>query len=533
MPKPNLLLGESSRVSMLRGFETVGHLVSLTLGPVRGTIANERDGTREIEMLRDAATAVRRVIQLPEPTEDPGAMLMRHIVWNMRQEVGDGSATASVIAYGLAREAQRVIAAGANAMIIRRGVEKALAAALGALDDLAMPLDGEDRIAAVATAACGDPEIGKLLGEIFDVLGPHAQIVIVPYVATYHDRAYREGARFEGGYVSPYLLTDQLHQSAVLEDVHVLVADLVIETAEGAAHLLGQVVQLGGKNLLIICKKISDKAIGVLVTNNERDTVRCTVSSLKPIGDARRGTISNIAVITGGQPLNDRSGLVPEMVTASDFGYADRIALDKEQIVIVGGHGDPTAIQERMGDLRELLRNARDPEERETLRMLTAQLSRGVAELRVGGLTGEDRTRLTEISKHAIKAVEAGMESGIVPGGGAAYLACIPAVQALQLEGDELIGASILAQVLEEPMRQIAKNSGVHPPLAISEAQRQGLGYGLDAVSQQIVNMLDAGIADPAIVARRALEHGVSGALMLLTTDALVIHRKPKESVDP
>ena len=164
MPKPDLLLGEASRVSMLRGFETVGRLVSLTLGPVNGTIANERDGTREIEMLRDAATAVRRVIQLPQPTEDPGAMLMRHIVWNMREEVGDGSATSAVIAYALAREAQRVIAAGANAMILRRGVEKALSAALAALDELAVPLDDEERIAAVATAACGNAEIGKLLG---------------------------------------------------------------------------------------------------------------------------------------------------------------------------------------------------------------------------------------------------------------------------------------------------------------------------------------------------------------------------------
>jgi chaperonin GroEL len=533
MPKPNLLLGESSRVSMLRGFETVGHLVSLTLGPTRGAIANERDGTREIELIRDAATAVRRVIQLPEPTEDPGAMLMRHIVWNMRQEVGDGSATAAVIAYALARETQRVIAAGANAMIIRRGVEKALAAAVWALEDLSIPLEGEDRIAAAATAACGDAEIGKLIGEMFDVLGPHAQVVVVPYAATFHDRAYREGARFEGSFVSPYLLTDQTHQSAVLEDVYVLVADLVIETADGAAYLLDQVAQMGGKNLFIICKQITDKAIGVLVTNNERGTIQSTVSSLAPIGDARRGSIENIAAITGGQPLNDRAGLVPEMVTAGDYGYADRIMLDKQQFVIVGGHGEHGAIQARMGLLRERLHSARDPEERETLRMLTSQLSNGVAELRVGALTGQERTRLTEISKQGIKAVEAGMESGIVPGGGAAYLACIPAVKAVEAEGDEAIGVSLLAQVLEEPMRQIARNASMHPPLAISDSQRKGPGFGLDAVSKQVVNMLDQGIADPTIVARRALEHGVSGALMLLTTDALVIHRKPKESVEP
>jgi len=535
MPRPGLLLGESSRISMLRGFETVGRLVSLTLGPVRGAIANERDGTREIELIRDAATAVRRIIQLPQAAEDPGAMLMRHIVWNMRQEVGDGSATAAVIAYALAREAQRVIAAGANAMVLRRGVDKALGVALQALDEMSVPLEEEDRIAAVATAACGDPDLGRILGEIFDVLGPHAQIVIVPYVATFHDRAYRDGARFEGGYVSPYLLTDQAHRSALLEDAYVLVADLVIETAEGAAYLLEQVARLGGKNLFVVCKKISDKAIGTLVANNEHGTVFSTVASLKPIGDARRGTIENIAVLTGGQPLNDRAGLVPEMVRATDFGHADRVVLEKDQFIITGGQGTTAEIQARTRALQERLRSCRDPEERETLRMLVSQLSMGVAELRVGALTPQERTRLSEIAKQAIAAVQAGMESGIVPGGGAAYLASIPAVRALEaeLEGDEAIGASLLARVLEEPMRQIATNAGVHPPVAVEQANRMGPGYGLDAVSREIVPMLEKGIADPAIVARRALEHGVSGALMLLTTDALVIHRKPKESVEP
>ncbi|MGI6368066.1 MAG: chaperonin GroEL [Anaerolineae bacterium] len=533
MPKPNLVLGEASRASMLRGFETMGRLVSLTLGPVRGTIANEREGTREIELLRDAATAVRRVIQLPEPTEDPGAMLMRHIVWNMREEVGDGSATSAVIALALAREAQRVIAAGANAMILRRGIEKALAVALDALDRQSLPLDTEETIASVATAAGGDREIGKVLGEIYDVLGPNAQVTIVPYVATYHDRAYRDGARFEGSYFSPYLLTDQVNRTAVLEDVHVLVADMVIDTAEGAAYLLDLVAQLGGKRLLIVCKKISDKAIGALVANNERDTVQSTATSLKPIGDARRGTVENIAILTGGQPLNDRAGLVPEQVTADDLGYAERVVVEKNQFLIIGGRGSRQEIQARMDALRSRLRISRDPEERETLRLLTSQLTNGIAELRVGGMTPAERTRLTEISQHAIRAVEAGMESGIVPGGGAAYLACIPAVRELKLEGDEAIGAGILARVLEEPLRQIAANTGVHPPLAVSDAQRLGPGHGLDAVSGKTVNMIEHGIADPTIVARRALEHGVSGAMMLLTTEALVIHRKPQESVNP
>jgi chaperonin GroEL len=533
MPKPDVILGEHSRVGMLRGFESIGRLMALTLGPVGGNIANERDGTREIEILRDAATAARRIIELPDVAENPGAMLMRHIVWNVRQQVGDGSATAAVIAQALAREMTRVIAAGANAMIVKRGVERALDAAIEALDGLATPLEGEDRIAAVATAAIGDAEIGKLLGEIFDVLGPNANVVIVPYVATYHDRAYREGARFRGGYVSPYLLNDETRRMAVLEDVHVLVADMNFDTAESAANLLEQVMSVGGKALLLICKQCSDKAIGVFAANNDRKQIISTVANIKPVGDARRGMIENIATIVGGKPLHDKMGMGPEAITVHDMGRAERVVVEHEAFTIIGGKGDPAAVRERINSLRQRARTTPDLEERETMRELLTHFSEGVAELRVGALTSQERTALTEIAEQAIKAVNAGMESGVVPGGGSAYLSCIPAVRAIEATGDEAFGIEILARVLEEPMRRIAANSNVHPPLAVAEAQRLGEGHGLDARTGQVVDLVAEGIVDPAIVARRALLHGVSGALMLLTTDALVIHRKPKENTEP
>jgi chaperonin GroEL len=431
----------------------MGRLVSLTLGPVKGTIANERDGTGEIELIHDAATAVRRVIQLPDRVADPGAMLMRHLVWSVRQEVGDGSATSAVIAGSLARETERVIAAGANAMVLRRGIEKGLAAALQALDAMSIPLEGEERIAAVATAAAGDAEIGRLLGEIYDVLGPHASIVVVPYVAPFHDRAYREGARFEGSYASPFLLADDASRSAQLDDVHVLVADVPIDTAEQAAYLLEQVAGLGGTALFVVCKKISDKAVGVLAANNERGAVQSMVATLKPLGDARHGAIENIAILTGGQPLNDRAGLVVDMITPADYGHADRVVVDKDQFVIIGGGGSPEAVEERTRALRERLRRAQDPEERDVCRQLLTQFSRGVAELRVGAFTPRARTEACELARQAIQAVSSGTESGVVPGGGAAYLACAPAVRAVPAHGDEALGLEILARALEEPLR--------------------------------------------------------------------------------
>jgi chaperonin GroEL len=518
---------------MLRGFKSIARLLSITLGPIGGNIANAREPRGEPELLTDAATIARRIIQLPDRAENAGAMLMRHMVWRVRQEVGDGSATTAVLAQAIAREVERVVAAGANPMMLRRGIERATDAAVKALDAMSLPLEGEERIAAVATAATGDAEIGKILGEMYDVLGPDANIVIEPYIATFHDRAYHEGARFKGGYLSPYMLTDTVRRIAVLDDVHVLVADMVLESTESVQNVLEHVIRKGGKNLLILCKRISDRALGVLVTNSERGVIRSCAANMKPVGDARRGMVENIAILTGGQPLTDKSGMAPEMIGAADLGHAQRVVVTKDYCTIIGGAGDRQAIREHINKLRSRLRATTDPEERTTLRDLLAQLSGGVGELRIGALTQQERKALTEVAEQAMKAVQAGMESGIVPGGGAAYLRCIAALQELDGEGDEKSGIRIVARALEEPMRCIATNAGVHAPLAIDQALSAGPNYGLDVRRKKIVNMLDEGIADPTRVVRRALQLAASGAMMLITTEALVLHRKPQETFEP
>jgi chaperonin GroEL len=533
MPDPDVLLGEKGRAGMLRGFKSIARLLSITLGPIGGNIANAREPRGEPEVLTDGATIARRIIQLPDRAEDAGAMLMRHMVWRVREEVGDGSATTAVLAQAIAREVERMVAAGANSMIMRRGIERATRAAVEALDAMSVPLEGEDRIAAVATAATGNAEIGKILGEMYDVLGPDANIVIEPYIATYHDRAYHEGARFKGAYLSPYMVTDTVRRIAVLDDVHVLVADMAFESTESVQNVLEHVIRRGGKNLLIICKRMSDKGIGVLVANSERGVVRSCAANMKPVGDARRGMVENIALLTGGRPLTDKSGMAPEAVGADDLGHAQRVIVTKDYYTIIAGDGDRKVIREHINKLRSRLRTTTDPEERTTLRDLLAQLSGGVGELRIGALTEQDRKALTEVAEQAMKAVQAGMESGIVPGGGAAYLRCIPALKELEAEGDEKIGIDIVARALEEPMRCIAENAGVHPPLAIDQALRAGPNFGLDVRRKAVVNMFDEGIVDPTRVARRALQLAASGAMMLLTTDALVLHRKPQETFEP
>jgi chaperonin GroEL len=511
----------------------MARLLAITLGPIGGKIGNAREPNGEPELLDDAGTVARRIINLPDRVEDAGAMLMRHIVWYMRDEVGDGSATTAVLAWSIVQEMRKVVAAGANPMLVKRGIEKATKAAIGALDEIAMPLEGEDRIAAVATAAVGDPEIGRLLGEMYDILGPHANIVIEPYIATYHDRMYHEGTRIEGSYLSPYFITDDIRRIVVLDDVHILAADMVFETVESARNILEQVLKVDGKSVFVICKRMSEKAIGVLVANKEEGVMESCAAKLKPVGDLRRGTMRNIAILTGGEDLTDKSGMNPADITIDQFGRADRVICTKDHFTIIGGKGDKADIQERLQNLRGSLRKTHDAEEKETIRELMTHFSEGVGELRIGALTEQERSNLTDVAEQAMKAVVAGMEGGVVPGGGAAYLDCIPAVEAVEADGDEAMGVRILARALEAPMRRIAENAGMHPPLVIAEAHRQGPGHGFEVYGEEVVNMVEEGIVDPATVTRRALQQAVSGAVMLLTTDALVLHREPEESVEP
>jgi chaperonin GroEL len=533
MPKPEVILGDKSRDGMLRGFRSMARLLAITLGPVGGNIMNAKNFKGEPEILNDAATIARRIIQLPDRVENAGAMVMRHMVWRMREDVGDGSATTAVLAQAIVREMERMMAAGANPMMLKQGIEMATAAAVKALEEMSIPLEGEERIAAVATAAIGEPAIGKLLGEIYDVLGPNAAITIEPYIATYHDRAYHEGARFKGGYISPYLLTDTIRHVAALDDVYVLTADLFIETPQGVQNILEQVYKAGGKSVLIISKSVCDKGIGIMVANNERETVRSCAVNPKPVGDVRRGMLENIAVLTGGKALTDKSGIAATDITIKDLGRAERAVVTKDYFTIIGGKGDKNAIRERLQKLRQRLRETHDGEERQTLRELVTHFSGGVAELRIGALTEQERKALTETAEQAMKTVVAGMEGGIVPGGGAAYLACIPVVEALQAEGDVAFGIQVVARALEEPMGCIAENAGAYPPLVMAEANKAGPGYGFDVRHKKIVNMIEEGIVDPTIVVKRALQSAASGSVMLLTTDALVLHRKPKENFEP
>jgi chaperonin GroEL len=511
----------------------MAHLVAITLGPLQGHIVHTRVNTTQAELLHDAATIVRRVIQLPGRIENTGAMIMRQLVWYMRRELGDGSATAAVLAGAIAREMHRLVMAGAHPMILKRGIDRGVQAAVNALDELSMPLEGRERIAGLATAAIGDAEIGGMLGEMYAELGPHACVAIQPIAGTKHEIAYREGTRFEGECISRYLLTDRPRRVAALSDVHVLVAEAHFQSPESVANALYQVHQAGGKNLFIICKSISSEGLTIMVGNNDRDTVRSSAARIKPQEDLLRGRLQDVALLTGATFITEQSGMDLADITADDLGYAKRIVATDRYVTIIGGHGDPLAIDERVAILRRRLERAIDPEDKDNLRESLGRLIGGVGEFRPCALTEQDRKEVARIAAQAIRTVQVGMESGVVPGGGAAYLAVIPQAEAVEAEGDEAMGVQIVARALEEPMRCIASNAGVHAPLVIAESRRRGPGYGFDVYSKEVVDMEATGIVDSTEVVKRALQQAASGAAMLLTTEALVLHRDPEMSYLP
>jgi chaperonin GroEL len=534
MPIPDVLFGPEMQERMLRGMESVARLLALTLGPLGGNIIHQRVNTTEPELLTDAATIARRLIELPDRVENVGAMIMRHIVWEMRDKYGDGSATAAVLAQCIAREMHRLSVAGVNPMLMRRGIDKGVAAATKALEEMSSPLEDADRIAGLATAAINEPRIGELLGEMYDTLGPYGSIVVQPYHAAEHDRVYYEGTRFSGEYVSHYLLSDETRYVAALSDTHVLVADVHFNTEQDAATVLDLAARSGVQNLFIICRNMWDKAIGMMAHNNRHgDKVKAYAATIRPVENLRPDMMRDIALLTGARFLTADTGFTLKELTAQDLGYAERVVATRQYVMIVGGRGDKKALRERAHMLRGQLKTLTRQEDKALLLERIARLTGGIGELRVAAFTEQERTALTEKAAHAIKVVQVGIEGGVVPGGGAAYLEAIPAVQAVQAVGDEAVGVQVVARALEEPLRVIASNAHIHPPLVLAECRKKGPGYGYDVRRGRVVNMLEAQIVDSTIVVQEALRRAASGAMMLVTSDTLVLHRKPAKSFAP
>lgn len=537
----DVLLKPRARVALQRGVDQMANVLRVTLGPTaRAVVMAPLISTRTPEVLSDAATIARRIIEIPDPYENMGAMLIRHMAWRMREKVGNGAATATVIAQTLLHEANYQVSAGANVMMLKRGVERGLELAYAELKRQALPMESPEQIEALAiAAAAGDQEIGRYVAEMLEIIGTDGVILVEDHAGRKTDREYVEGLQWDSGYVSAYFCTDLDRMDAVVENPVILTTDANVETAEQILPIMEQIMarkeeaQIGG--FVLIANEISGPALAIMVANSEKKTLQCLGIKAPGAGDRRVRILEDVAVLTGGRMIAEDAGDKTEEATFADLGRARRVWANRDFFSIVGGAGDSNAIRQRINEIKQLLPTADSDYERDKMRERIGKLQGGVGVLKVGAASAREREIKKQRGEEAVAAARAAAEEGVVPGGGAAYLACLPALRELaaQLDGDIALGVRILMKAMEAPTEWITRNAGQDPRRIMARLREAPPGYGYDAVRDTITDMTEAGILDPLKVVRTALETGASAGIMAMTTDALVLTAKRDPAINP
>ncbi len=531
-----------------RGFDQLARVLAVTLGPAQGNVLSYQPASRdEIEMLSDAATIARRVLQFPDRGEDVGAMLLRNLVWRVHTRVGDGCAATAVLAQSLLDQAHRAVAAGANPMVLRRGIDAAAQAALSALAAQAQPVTTEDDLIRVAHAITGDPDLSLVLGEMFHILGPEAHIDIKDYLAPYIEREYLEGGRWQGQLASPYLITDAVRRRAVVKSLQgdrqipvVLIAG-TLTTLDDLRPILACLSQLNSRKLVVIAEKITGVARQALVANHRQEKLYVVAAELKRAGDKLTADFEDLATLTGATIIGNIAGPPLQHLRPAYFGSAQRVEATADDLIVVGDRRHHSAVRARIATLRahlEALPAAGGKDEdraREELQFRLARLAGQIGTLKIGAFTKTERKVKHQHAEKALRALPSALRKGVVPGGGVGYLNCIPAVDSVDVASDEAAwGQRIVARALEAPFRQIVHNVGkTEPSMALYEVRRRGPDFGYDAIADQVVAMREAGILDAVGVLHTALATAVSGAMMALTTEVTVLKRRPRTSLEP
>jgi chaperonin GroEL len=510
-------------------------LLRVTLGPrARTVVIAPLIGQRPPEILDSAAIIARRMTGVGDPFEDMGAMIVRHLCWRVHERVGDGVATAAVLTQAIVERAETYIAAGGSPVPIKRGIELALDAALVELRRQARRIDEPDEIAALIAGTVRDPALAARIGSIVDAVGPDGSIQIEDGEGADTTSEYLEGVRWSEGYVSPHLLQKGETTVRLLEP-RILVTSHHLERVEQLLPALEACATAGERSLLVIAPEVRDAAIALMVLNRERNLFDHVMAAKAPhFGDQRAGILDDLAVITGGRGiLEDRHERL-EDVTLADLGRARQAWVTHSHFGILGGRGDKAAIRARIAELKPTLRTLQDDEwSRERVKERIGKLAGLAAQIKVGAATPSERDELKFRVEAAVTSARAAALEGVVPGGGAALLACIPTVAALHLTGDEAIGAKILVRALAEPMRTLARNAGLEPGSIVEGARQRGPGWAFDVVAGAWADTWRAGLLDPLPVVTTVLETAVSAASVALTSDVLIHHKDPSVSVQP
>jgi chaperonin GroEL len=514
-----LIFDETARRSLKKGIDRLADAVKVTLGPKgRNVVLDKKFGSPTIT--NDGVT-IARDIELDDPFENMGAQLLKEVATKTDDVAGDGTTTAVVLGQAMVSEGLRVVTAGANPMVVKRGIEKAVESVVEEIKATARPVDNREQIAAVAAISAADPEVGEIIAEVMDKVGKDGVITVEEGQSLGLEKEYTEGMQFDRGYISAYFVTNPDRMEAVLEDPRILITDKKISSVQDMLPGLEKAVQIG-KPVLIIAEDVDGEALATLVVNKLRGTVQVLAVKAPGFGDRRKEMLRDIATLTGGTVISEEIGRKLDSVSLEDLGSARRVVATKDDTTIVDGAGSADAIKARMTQIKAQIEETTSDYDREKLQERLAKLSGGVAVIKVGAATEVELKEKKHRIEDALSTTRAAVEEGLVAGGGTTLLQAIPSLDKVKLDGDEQVGVDIVRKALESPARQIADNAGAPGEVIVEKVKGLGKGEGFDALKGEYGDMFTKGIVDAAKVTRSALQNAASIAAMVLTTETLV-----------
>ena len=526
----DIIFGEDARKALQSGIDKLANTVKVTLGPKgRNVVLDKQFGA---PLITNDGVTIAKEIELEDPFENMGAQLVKEVATKTNDAAGDGTTTATLLAQALVREGMKNIAAGANPMVLKKGMDQAVDTAVETIVANSKKIEGSDEIARVGAVSAADENIGKLIAEAMEKVTADGVITLEESKTAETYSEVVEGMQFDRGYIAPYMVTDTDKMEAVLDDAYILITDKKISNIQEILPLLEQIVK-AGKKLLIIAEDVEGEALSTLIVNKLRGTFTCVAVKAPGFGDRRKEMLQDIAILTGGQVISSELGLELSETTMEQLGRARQVVVQKENTIIVDGAGNSDDIKARVGQIKSQIENTTSDFDREKLQERLAKLSGGVAVIKVGAATEVEMKEKKLRIEDALAATKAAVEEGIVAGGGTALINAMPAVKKLvdKLSGDEKTGAQIVYKALEEPVRQIAVNAGLEGSVIIDKIIRsRKVGYGFNAYTSEYVDMIPAGIVDPTKVTRSALQNAASVASMVLTTESLVADKKDPQA---
>ena len=532
-----IMRGDEARKALQAGVDQLADTVKITLGPKgRNVVLDKKYGA---PLITNDGVSIAKEVELPDPFENMGAQLVKEVSTKTNDVAGDGTTTATLLAQAMIHEGLKNLAAGANPIVVKKGMSKAVEAAVAEVKKQAKKVNGSSDIARVGAVSSGDEEIGKLIADAMEKVSADGVITIEESKTAETYSEVVEGMQFDRGYITPYMVTDTEKMEAVIDDAYILITDKKISVISDILPILEQLVQ-SGKKLVIIAEDVEGEALNTLIVNRLRGTLNVVCVKAPGFGDRRKEMLQDIAILTGGTVISEEVGLELKTATVDMLGRARQVKVTKENTTIVDGAGDATAIKDRVGQIRNQIAVTTSDYDKEKLQERLAKMAGGVAVIKVGAATETEMKEKKLRIEDALNATRAAVEEGVVAGGGTIFVNVIPAVEALldSVDGDEKTGVRIIAKALEAPIRQIAANAGLDGSVILEKVRNSGkLGYGFDAYKEEYCDMVAAGIIDPAKVTRSALENAASVSAMVLTTESLVADKPeppaPAAPADP